>query len=165
MYAKAIDRGILVEDSVLLDAPLRYGEYAPGNFDGRYYGKVSAGEALSLSLNTPAVRLLAALGPERMATRFDSLHLWPKTSAAADPAEHQLAMTLGTAGHSLLELTAAYAVLARGGDYLPARCAAGVPAPRVFVFGCRAGVWMLRRRPPPMSSVDVAGRRERQMAP
>jgi penicillin-binding protein 1C len=68
-------------------------------------------------------------------------------------------MTLGTAGHSLLELTAAYAVLARGGDYLPARCAAGVPAPRVFVFtpGCCAMVSrMLRRRPLPMSSVDVA---------
>ena len=159
VYAEAIDGGILVEDSVLLDAFVRYGEYAPGNFDGRFHGRVSAGEALSLSLNTPAVRLLAALGPVRMAARFDSLHLWPKNSTAANPAAHQLAMTLGTAGHSLLDLTAAYAVLARGGDYLPARCAAGVPAPRVSVFtpGCCAMVsQMLRRRPLPMSSVDVA---------
>lgn len=159
VYAEAIDGGVLVEDSVLLDAPVRYGEYAPGNFDGRFRGRVSAGEALSLSLNTPAVRLLAVLGPERMAARFQSLHLWAKTAVAADPAAHQLAMTLGTAGHSLLELTAAYAALARGGDYLPARCAAVVPASRVSVFtpGCCAMVSrMLRRLPLPLSSVDVA---------
>lgn len=159
LYAEAIDGGILVEDSVLLDAPVRYGEYAPGNFDGRFHGRVSAGEALSLSLNTPAVRLLATLGPERMAARFSSLHLWATAAAAADPAMHQLAMTLGTAGHSLLSLTAAYAALARGGDFVPARCAAGVPAIRVSVYtpgSCAMVARMLRRLPLPLSSVDVA---------
>ena len=158
IYAEAIDGGLLVEDSVLLDAPVRYGDYAPGNYDGRFHGKVNAGEALSLSLNTPAVRLLATLGPARMAARFSSLQLWPE-AATAEPLAYQLDMALGTAGHTLLGLTAAYAVLARGGDVVPAQFVVAGQAARTTIFtpGCCAMVSrMLRRRPLPASAVVVS---------
>ncbi|MFA6931638.1 MAG: penicillin-binding transpeptidase domain-containing protein, partial [Lentisphaeria bacterium] len=159
LYAEAIDGGILVEDSILLDAPVRYGEYSPSNYDGRFHGRITAGEALSLSLNTPAVRLLAALKPKRLAERFTSLHLWTSPAAAADSTRHQLAMTLGTAGHSLLGLTTAYATLARGGDFVPAQFSDSGQAARkpIFTPGCCAMLsQMLRRRPLPSSSLAVS---------
>ena len=54
IYLEALEGGLITPDTVLLDAPLRYGGYAPGNFDGTFHGEVTVTEALSHSLNTPA---------------------------------------------------------------------------------------------------------------
>ena len=45
---------------------MRFGDYAPENFDKRYRGELTAREALQLSLNLPAVALLDRLGPMRL---------------------------------------------------------------------------------------------------
>ena len=66
IYLEALEGGIITPESTLLDAPLRYGNYSPGNFDGTFRGEVTATEALSQSLNTPVLRLLAAIGEERV---------------------------------------------------------------------------------------------------
>jgi penicillin-binding protein 1C len=118
IYAEAIDGGIIVDSSTLLDAPLRYGGYSPGNYDGRFYGRISASEALSLSLNTPVLRLLAKLGVPRVSERFHSVGLL-SASKQQSPTIHGLSLAMGSAGHSLLNLTSAYAVFPRGGNYRP----------------------------------------------
>ncbi len=124
IYAEAIDGGLICPETLLWDAPLRYATYTPTNYDGQFKGKVTAAEALSLSLNTPAIRLLAQLGPKRLEDRFASLHILatPRSRHAdgkTDITPHGLSLALGTAGHTLLNLTAAYAMFARNGNYLP----------------------------------------------
>lgn len=162
IYAEAIDGGIIVDNTVLLDAPLRYGDYSPGNYDGVHRGRVSATEALSLSLNTPAVRLLAKLGVPRMSERLHSLGLLDDTPRRPDHA-HGLSLVLGSAGHSLLNLTNAYAALARGGRFRPCsflrqRSSSGSRDDRmIFTPGASTMVnRMLRQRPLSGAAVDTA---------
>lgn len=118
IFAEAIDGGLICPDTILHDIPLRFGNYAPGNYDGTYQGGVRAAEALARSLNTPAVRLVARLGVRRLLRRLRDFGLLaPATRQESDELAERLglSMTLGTAGHRLLDLAAAYAMLARGG--------------------------------------------------
>lgn len=100
-YAAAIHGGLITADTQLLDAPLRYADYAPENYDGTYRGWVSARDALADSLNTPVIRLLNTLGEERVTALFQSLQL---------PLGKQPGLTfaLGTGGVTLLQLVSAY---------------------------------------------------------
>ena len=113
IYAEAVSGGLLVNATKILDAPLRYGSYAPGNYDGRFHGKVTAGFALSHSLNTPAVRLTAKLGEERICETFRRAGLaGDRFGRKQSPG---LSLALGTEGYSLWDITSAYAMLASGG--------------------------------------------------
>ena len=113
LYAEAISGGLLCSDTVLRDLPVRYGNYSPGNYDGTFRGEVRAQEALADSLNTPAVRIAAQLGTPRILEMFEKMDLMAPNHRQTDG----LSIALGTAGHSLLDLTAAYRVFARGGKW------------------------------------------------
>ena len=63
IYALAFEHGIAHPETVLFDRPTRYGAYAPENFDLGYQGAVTARKALQMSLNLPAIELLADVGP------------------------------------------------------------------------------------------------------
>lgn len=164
IYAEAIDGGLLVDSTVLLDAPLRFADYSPGNYDGLFRGRVTALDALSSSLNTPAVRLLARLGVSRLEERLVSLGLMSQADrdGVGDHA-HGLSMVLGTTGSSLLDLSNAYATLARGGAYRPysfLQSTAAAPAqPEIPIFtpGTAAMInRMLRHRPLPGAAIAAA---------
>ncbi len=118
LYAEAVEGGLAVADTRLLDAPVRFGDYAPGNFDGSFRGPVKASYALAHSLNTPAIRLAAALGEGRMTDLAIRLGILPPERRAGN---YGLAMSLGSAGHTLLDLTNAYRALASGGMLRPVR--------------------------------------------
>lgn len=155
IYAEALHGGRIVMDTFLLDAPLRYGDYSPSNYDGVYRGEVRAADALSLSLNTPVIRLLADLGTERVVELFKRLELLRPDH----PARDGLPLALGTAGHNLLAMTAAYAALARGGVFLPPTFLNGKTPEGVRVFPrsvCLMTAKMLRTRPLPGCAVEVA---------
>ena len=116
LYAEAVEGGLITAYTRVLDAPLRYGSYAPGNFDGSFRGTVKASYALAHSLNTPAVRLAATLGESRMIELADKLHI---LAARRPEGGFGLAMALGSAGHTLLSLTNAYRTLATDGRLRP----------------------------------------------
>jgi penicillin-binding protein 1C len=67
IYAMAFDRLIVHPETVLEDRPRNFGDYAPGDFDDRFLGDVTARRALQYSLNLPAVAVLDRLGPARFA--------------------------------------------------------------------------------------------------
>lgn len=113
LYAEAISGGLLCADTVLKDLPVRYGNYSPGNYDGTFRGEVRAQDALADSLNTPAVRLAAQLGSPRILEMFEKMKLIAPNRQRTDG----LAIALGTAGHSLVNLTAAYRVFAHDGKW------------------------------------------------
>ena len=106
LYREAISAGLIGPDTILLDAPLRFAGYMPGNADGSFRGQVSASDALNLSLNTPAIRLVAELGTIRTAQAFSSAGLLVRPNPAA--LKSGLSLALGTAGHTLVDIASAY---------------------------------------------------------
>ena len=118
LYAMALDQGLILPDSYLLDIPTDFAGYVAENYDGRYRGRVTAREALVHSLNAPAVRLLSrvGLGP------FHRLLVRGGLETLDRPAgEYGLPLILGAGEVTLLDLTNLYATLATGGVYRPLR--------------------------------------------
>lgn len=115
IYALAFEGGIAHPETMLEDRPHRFGTYAPENFDQSFQGMVNARQALQLSLNLPAIDLLAALGPQRFLTRLRDAGAGIDLKSAQSPG---LAIGLGGLGITLHELTGLYAALARGGSAL-----------------------------------------------
>lgn len=114
VFAQAIERGILTPERVVADVPRRFGDLAPANFSGSFMGLVSAREALVLSLNLPAVELVQQVGLERFYAVLRELGF----DALQRPAAHYgLGIVLGNGSIRLSELAAAYACLARGGEW------------------------------------------------
>jgi penicillin-binding protein 1C len=113
IYGLAFEAGLAHPETLIEDRPVRFGTYAPKNFDEGYHGTVSMREALDQSLNVPAVRVLARVGPGKLAGRFRRAGV---TARFPDKSEPTLAMALGGTGLTLEELTQLYASLARGGD-------------------------------------------------
>ncbi len=113
IYGLSFEAGLAHPATLIEDRPVRFGSYAPKNFDEDYHGTVSIREALSQSLNIPAVRVLARVGPGKLAGRFRRAGV---TARFPEKSEPTLAMALGGTGLTLQELTQLYASLARGGD-------------------------------------------------
>ena len=147
IYEEAIRGGRLVADSILLDAPVRYSDYRPENYGGGYSGRVSAAHALSKSLNTPAVRLLASLGEGRVAARFYDLGL----AAPGQVATNGLSLALGTAGYRLSDIIDAYAAIVPRHEVLANPGAASAEDDSRAMLA-----EMLRSMPLPGTSLDVA---------
>lgn len=136
LYAMAFQDGIVTPRSVISDLPVRYGSYAPENFDRGFVGRVTAADALRMSLNIPAVALLDRVGALRFASALKAAGTPMRLPRGADPS---LPLALGGAGTTLRELTGLYATLAADGQAAPLRvtcalvgCAAPEDATRVI---------------------------------
>ncbi len=116
-YALGFERGFYSTGSRLDDSPVRYGEYLPKNYDEDFHGMVTIREALVQSLNIPAVEVLDRVG---YGSLYSLLRRSGLTTLKRSPEAYGLALTLGSPEVSLLELTNAYAMLARMGVYKPA---------------------------------------------
>lgn len=90
--------------------------YAPVNYDGRFHGPVRLRSALANSYNVPAVLVLQDLGLPRFLEFGRQMGI---TTWQNDPSNYGLALTLGGAEVTPLQLTAAYAVLANEGGRVP----------------------------------------------
>lgn len=113
IYGLAFEDGIAHPETLIEDRPIRYGAYAPENFDLTFQGAVTVRKALQLSLNVPAVMLLEAVRSSRLTARLahaGAQLMLPKGEAPG------LAMGLGGVGVRLIDLTMLYAALARGGE-------------------------------------------------
>ena len=117
VYALAFDEGLAHPETMMEDRPVRFGTYAPQNFDRVYRGTVRVREALQLSLNIPVVELTEAMGPARVLVALDRAGVGYRLP----PGEAGLAITLGGIGVSLQDMVQLYAALARGGVALPLR--------------------------------------------
>lgn len=112
VYAPALEAGYTAAD-VLLDEASTFGDYAPSDASRRYRGWVTMREAVTKSLNIPAVELFSELGIGRCKSFARQLGI------PFDKNDTRLALALGgfTYGISPQELCAAYAAFAAGGVY------------------------------------------------
>lgn len=118
IYAMAFEGGLAAPDTEIDDAPRRFADYQPENFDRVFHGKVTAREALTHSLNMPAVATLEKVGPAAFEARLASVgvKLSRPKARITDPG---LALALGGAGISLRDLAVLYAALGDGGIAKP----------------------------------------------
>lgn len=113
VYAMAMDDGLLSPSSLMADTPLSMAGRAPRNFDLRYRGPVSMAQALSQSLNVPAVRALRSVGVERFLYRLRSLGF---SGLKGDGAYYGDSLVLGGCEVSPLEMARAYMIMASWRD-------------------------------------------------
>jgi penicillin-binding protein 1C len=110
LYASMLHDGLILPNSLIPDVPTQIAGYHPENFDLGYDGAVPASNALSRSLNVPAVKMLQQYKYERF---YDMLKKFGVTTVK-QPADHYgLSMILGGGENTLWELTGAYANMAR----------------------------------------------------
>jgi penicillin-binding protein 1C len=114
IYAFAFDEGLAAPDTQLIDAPARFGDYQPENFDRAFHDKVTAREALTHSLNVPAVETLAKVGPEAFEARLAAAGV-RLVRPRSETRQAGLAIALGGAGITLRDLALLYAALGDGG--------------------------------------------------
>jgi penicillin-binding protein 1C len=112
IYGLAFEEGVVAQETIIEDRPSDFSGYRPRNFDMSYQGDVSIRQALQLSLNVPAVRLLEAVGPSRLMVRFRRADVRPILPASEAPG---LAIGLGGVGMTLKDLVQLYAGLANQG--------------------------------------------------
>lgn len=114
-YAAALDSGAITLGSVFDDAPTTYSNGTPiRNAGGTYAGRITVRRAIASSTNTVALRCFQDVGMDRVWStlrKFGFQHL-----TDADRVE---ALALGgtSGGVTNLEMTAAYAAIANGGEY------------------------------------------------
>ncbi|MCP3880910.1 MAG: penicillin-binding protein 1C [Sulfitobacter sp.] len=116
IYGLAFETGLVHPETLIEDRPTDFSGYAPRNFDSRYRGTVTVREALTQSLNVPAVELLEAVGPSRLLARLRRAGVTPQLPPGGTSG---LAIGLGGVGLSLTDLVTLYAALARGGEPIP----------------------------------------------
>jgi penicillin-binding protein 1C len=117
IYGLGFEDGFIHPETLIDDQPVRYGAYAPQNFDFTFQGTVTVRKALQLSLNVPALAVLDRVGASRLAARLTqagALLVLPDGEAPG------LAIGLGGVGVRLADLVMLYGGLARLGTVLPA---------------------------------------------
>ena len=135
IYGLAFEEGLAHPESLIEDRPAGFNGYAPQNFDGFFRGTVTMRDALTQSLNIPAIVVLDAVGPARLVARMKRAEIAPVLPDLSAPG---LAVGLGGVGITPRDLVQLYAALARGGTPValrdgisdpPIRPAAGTGAP------------------------------------
>jgi penicillin-binding protein 1C len=121
IYGLAFEQGLVSQETIIEDRPADFFGYRPKNFDTTYQGDVSVRQALQLSLNVPAVRILDAVGPTRLLVRFRRAEVRPVLPPNETPG---LAIGLGGLGITLKDLVQLYAGLANRSN--PVRLGDGV---------------------------------------
>jgi penicillin-binding protein 1C len=116
IYGLGFEDGFIHPETLIDDRPVKYGDYAPENFDLTFQGTVTVRKALQLSLNVPAVAVLDRVGASRLAARLNDAGaglILPKGEAPG------LAMGLGGVGISLHDLVTLYGGIVRLGATVP----------------------------------------------
>jgi len=109
VYAAALEAGVKPTD-IRTDKPVRFGLWAPTNYEPGYRGPVTVADALALSINTVAAQLANEVGGPKIG---EIAHRFGFKSIPDDP---NLSVALGSYEVNLLELAGAYQVFQQGGQ-------------------------------------------------
>jgi len=108
VYLAAFEHGRKPED-VMNDGPVDIRGWKPSDFEGEYQGDITLARAFAISSNSVAAQLTAEVGPATVARTAKRLGIDTPLQAVSS-------LALGTSVVTPLELTAAYAPFANGGE-------------------------------------------------
>lgn len=106
LYAQMLQSGDLLPNQLVADIPTQIAGYVPKNYDLAFDGAVPANEALTRSLNIPAVRLLQRYGLEKFRDDLKEYQIKAITKSAN---YYGLSLILGGAEASLWDLCKVFA--------------------------------------------------------
>lgn len=163
IYAFAFDDGVAAPDTEMQDVATRFNDYQPEDFDRVFRGKVTAREALSHSLNVPAVAMMERIGPANFLARMESAGVRLVRPRAKTRAPG-LALALGGEGITLRDLAVLYCALGDEGIARPlafteaeaARRTRGRGARLVRPEAARQVLDILREAPAPKGRIPGA---------
>lgn len=117
VYAPALNQNIITPSTVILDEKISINGYEPKNIGNVEHGYISAKQALSNSLNIPAVKVLSYVGLD------SAKNYLQMQNVQFDPNDNNLALALGgmTYGMTLKDLTNCYQTLANNGNYIQSK--------------------------------------------
>ncbi|MCV3374414.1 penicillin-binding protein 1C [Campylobacter lari] len=113
LFAFAIDEGLIVPESLMLDVPTYFSNFAPQNANKKYHGFVSAKESLQKSLNIPFVSLLAEYGYEKFFYKLKDILDFEEENFK----KYGLSLILGTKELSLEDMVKIYLGLGNYGNF------------------------------------------------
>ena len=108
VYLAGLKEGYGPKDEIV-DSEININGWSPKNYKKEYLGEISLVDAFSKSINTVAVKLSENIGRENVIKMARSLGI-------SSPILNSPSLALGTSEVNLLELTAAYDVLANKGN-------------------------------------------------
>ncbi|MFS3134150.1 penicillin-binding protein 1C [Gluconacetobacter sacchari] len=135
VYGMAFEAGRMTPRTRVNDIRMAIGGYAPLDFDRRFRGETTVGEALRLSLNIPAIQALRSVGAARFMAR---MRAGGATLRLPRGAGANLAIVLGGVDLSLFDLTMLYTALNHDGMVAPLRIAPGPAPPETRLLSQRA---------------------------
>ncbi len=110
LYTAMISDGELLPNQLVADIPTTISGYTPENFEKKYAGAVPASEALTHSLNIPAVRMLQEYGIENFYHILEKLQF---STLTRHPHDYGLSLILGGAEVTLWDVVTAYTYLGK----------------------------------------------------
>ncbi len=110
LYALSFDEGLITSESLIEDVPLFLNGFSPQNYDHKFSGLIKAKDALTQSLNIPAVNLLQDYGLQLFIDRLNQMGFQHTNK---DDDHYGLSLILGSNEVTPLELGTAYMNLAR----------------------------------------------------
>ncbi|EMC9373576.1 penicillin-binding protein 1C [Campylobacter lari] len=113
LFALAIDEGLIVPESLMLDVPTFFSNFVPQNANKKYYGFISAKESLQKSLNIPFVSLLAEYGYEKFFYKLKDILNYEDENFK----KYGLSLILGTKEFSLEDMVKIYLGLGNYGKF------------------------------------------------
>lgn len=111
VYAPAIEENYVNEYTKIVDEKTNFNGYSPKNYGNKYYGEVTVKEALSKSLNIPAVKILDSIGIKTAKKYAKKFNLEIKNDG--------LSVALGNFGNGvkIKDLASYYSTFANYGEY------------------------------------------------
>ena len=113
VYGPALNEDIIYPCSQLLDEKTTISDYTPKNVGGVYRGYVSARDALSKSINIPAVKVLSYVGIDKAKAYAEHMGI----AFVAKDDSYTLALGGMTYGVNIKDLAGAYSSFANNGSY------------------------------------------------
>jgi penicillin-binding protein 1C len=110
LYCAALQQGLITPQGMVEDIPTYIRGYQPMNFSQQYMGMVPADQALAMSLNVPAVRLLQQYGILPFKEKLIDAGI---TTLHFSPDYYGLPLVLGGAEVKLWDICGAYASMGR----------------------------------------------------
>lgn len=116
VYAPALEWFGYTPATPVLDEPITIAGYHPTNYDGVYRGRITVREALSKSINVPAVRIFHDIGPAAGEAFLETVGI-----DLPEEDKSSLSVALGgiSRGVTPMELAQAYTVFPSEGKYYP----------------------------------------------
>ncbi len=141
IYALAFEDLVVHPNTIAFDGPVRFGDYAPENFDRKYRGEMLVRDALVQSINTVAVSVLSRVGPERFVARLRDGGIHVELPEPGTPPG--LPVALGGLGISLENLATLFAGFANRGLAGPLRLTVDSPMAQKLRLTSRDAAWAI----------------------